>query len=142
MLPHMLNFRQTLTSSILLGAIHFKSRIHICEQQGPFKVPNHYAANRDNMPTCLQVGAKLRRCRIHCWYANTVFSLSIFLLMALQKKKKRGKQKSSSHKEEACFSSTPNLKIQGKKYFKEKTKKKKKHHKNQPQNQQKKRKSK
>lgn len=56
--------------------------------------------------------------------------------MALQKKKK-GKQKSTSHKEEACFSSTPNLKIQGKKYLKEKTKKNP-NHKNQPQNQQKK----
>lgn len=123
MLPHMLNFRQTLTSSILLDAIHFKSRIHICEQQGPFKVPNHYAAET----TCQHAYRWEQSWDFAGFIVGMLTQCSVYLYFYLwpYRKKKKGKQKSTSHKEEACFSSTPNLKIQGKKYLKEKTKKKK-----------------
>lgn len=33
----------------------------------------------------------LRLCRIRCWYANMMFSLSLFLIMALKNKKKANK---------------------------------------------------
>lgn len=47
-----------------------------------------------------------RLCRIHCWYANMMFSL--FLIMALKNKKKRKKRQTKINpspftREETCF---------------------------------------
>lgn len=49
-----------------------------------------------------------RLCRIHCWYANMMFSLPLFLIMALKKKKKRNKRQTKINpspftREETCF---------------------------------------